>query len=174
MKLWFQVYNVIIWCILQNGHYNKSGEHLLLEIVTIFFLWWEIFSRSLSSVQRRRQWHPTPVLLPGKSQGWRSLVGCSPWDRDWATSLSLFTLMHWRSKWQPTPVFLPGESQGQGSLVGCRLWGRIEWLKRLSSSRQHIKKQRHYFVNKGPSSQGHGFSSGHVWIWELDYKKSWV
>ena len=43
---------------------------------------------------------------------------------DWATSLSLFTFMHWRRKWHPTPVFLPGESQGQGSLVGCRLWGR--------------------------------------------------
>ena len=45
---------------------------------------------------------------------------------DWATSLSLFTFLHWRRKWQPTPVFLPGESQGQGSLVGCRLWGRTE------------------------------------------------
>ena len=38
--------------------------------------------------------------------------------------------------------------------------------------RQHIKKQRHYFVNKGPSSQDYGFSSSHVWMWELDYKKS--
>ena len=52
---------------------------------------------------------------------------------DWATSLSLFTFMHWRRKWQPTPVFLPGESQGRGSLVGCSLWGReesntTEWL----------------------------------------------
>ena len=46
--------------------------------------------------------------------------------QDWVTSLSLFTLMHWRRKWQPTPVFLPGESQGQGSLVGCRLWGCTE------------------------------------------------
>ena len=45
---------------------------------------------------------------------------------DWATSLSLFTFMHWKRKWQPTPVFLPGESQGRGSLVGCRLWGRTE------------------------------------------------
>ena len=43
-----------------------------------------------------------------------------------ATSLSLFTFMHWRRKWQPTPVFLPGESQGWGSLVGCCLWGRTE------------------------------------------------
>ena len=45
---------------------------------------------------------------------------------DWATSLSLFTFMHWRRKWQPTPVFLPAESQGRGSLVGCHLWSRIE------------------------------------------------
>ena len=45
---------------------------------------------------------------------------------DRATSLSLFTFMHWRKKGQPIPVFLPGESQGQGSLVGCRLWGCTE------------------------------------------------
>ena len=45
---------------------------------------------------------------------------------DWATSLLLFTFMHWRRKWQPTPVFLPGESQGWQSLVGCHLWGRTE------------------------------------------------
>ena len=45
---------------------------------------------------------------------------------DWATSLSLFTFMHWRRKWQPTPVFFPEESQGRGSLVGCHLWGHTE------------------------------------------------
>ena len=78
----------------------------------------------------RRQWQPTPVLLPGKSHGQRSLVGWSPWGRwvghDWATSLSVFTFMLWRRKWQPTPVFLHGESQGQQRLVGCRLWGCTE------------------------------------------------
>ena len=40
--------------------------------------------------------------------------------------------------------------------------------------RQHIKKQRHYFANRGPSSQNYGFSSNHLWMWELDYKESWV
>ena len=40
-------------------------------------------------------------------------------------------------------------------------------------TRQHIKKQRHYFLNKGPSSQGCVFSSGHVWMWELEYNESW-
>ena len=37
-----------------------------------------------------------------------------------------------------------------------------------------LKSRRHYFANKGPSSQGYGFSSGHVWMWELDYKESWA
>ena len=36
-----------------------------------------------------------------------------------------------------------------------------------------MKKQRHYFASKGPSSQSYGFSSSHVWVWELDYKESW-
>ena len=75
-------------------------------------------------------WERSPVLLPGKSYGWRSLEGCSPWGRwgsdNWAASLLLFTFMHWRRKWQPTPVVLPGESQGQRSLVGCCLWGHTE------------------------------------------------
>ena len=81
--------------------------------------------------KQRRRWHPTPVLLPGKSHGWRSLMGCSPRgreesDRTLPTLLSLFTFMHWRRKWQPTPVFLPGESQGWWSLVGCRIWGHTD------------------------------------------------
>ena len=77
----------------------------------------------------RRQWHPTPVFLPGKIPwteepgGLQSMGSLRVW-RDWVTSLSLFTFIHWRRKWQPTPVFLPGESQGEGSLVGCLLWGR--------------------------------------------------
>ena len=48
------------------------------------------------------------------------------------------------------------------------------WKESYDQPRQHIKKQRHYFANKGPSSQGYGFSSGHVCMWELDYKESWV
>ena len=74
---------------------------------------------------------------PGRLQSMGSLrVG-----HGWATSLSLFTFMHWRRKWQPTPVFLPGESQGRWGLVGCCLWGPVYGvaqsrtrLKRLSSS----------------------------------------
>ena len=48
------------------------------------------------------------------------------------------------------------------------------WKKRYDQPRKRIKKQRHYFANKGLSSQGYGFSSGHEWMWELDYKESWA
>ena len=48
------------------------------------------------------------------------------------------------------------------------------WKKSYDQPRQHIKKQRHYFANKGPSSPGYGFSSSYVWMWVLDYKESWV
>ena len=95
---------------------KQPSEHCELERCALFL--------------RRRQWHPTPVLLPGKSHGPRSLVGCSPWVAKSQTRLCdftfIFTFRHWRRKWQPTPVFLPGESQGRGSLVDCCLWGRTE------------------------------------------------
>ena len=48
------------------------------------------------------------------------------------------------------------------------------WKKSYDQSRKHIKKQRHYFTDKGPSSQNYGFSSSHVWMWELDYKECLV
>ena len=64
----------------------------------------------------------------------------------------------------------------------CRFWNLQPWNYKMltpwkesyDQPRQHIKKQRHYFANKGPSSQGCGLSSGHVWMWELDHKESWA
>ena len=92
--------------------------------------WCLVYSAPKAYVQRR-QWHPTPVPLAWKIPWTEEPVrlqsmGSLRVGQDSATSLSLFTFMHWRRKWQPTPVFLPGESQGRGSLVGCRLWGRTE------------------------------------------------
>ena len=48
------------------------------------------------------------------------------------------------------------------------------WKKSYDQPRQDIKNQRHYFANKGPSSQSYGFYSNHVWIWEFNHKESWV
>ena len=143
------------------------------------------------TISWRRKWPPTPVFLPGESQGRGSLVGCCLWGstesdtteatqqqqrqhdhqlekamaphsstlawkipwteepfrlqpmgslrvgHDSATSLSLFTSLHWRRKWQPTPLFLPGESQGQRNLVGCRLWGCTELDTTEVTQQQH-------------------------------------
>ena len=69
---------------------------------------------------------------PGRLQS-MELLGVG---HDWATSLSLFTFMHWRKQWQPTPVFLPGESHGRGAWWAA-IYGVTQsrtWLKRLSSS----------------------------------------
>ena len=69
------------------------------------------------------QWHPTPVLLPGKIP-WAEeadrlqSIGLLRVEHDLATSLSLFTFMHWRRKWQPTLVFLPGKIPGMGEPGG--------------------------------------------------------
>ena len=63
----------------------------------------------------------------------------------------------------------------------CRWWLQpwnqktlTPWKESYDQPRQHIKKHRHYFANKGLSSQGYGFSTGHIWMWELDYKESWA
>ena len=53
-------------------------------------------------------------------------------------------------------------------------WKMLAPLKEIyDQTRQHIKKQRHYLANKGPSSKSYGFSSSYVWMWVLDYKESW-
>ena len=63
----------------------------------------------------------------------------------------------------------------------CRWWLQpwnektlTPWKESYDRPRQHIKKHRHYFVNKGPSSQGYGFSSSPVWMWGLDCEESWA
>jgi len=93
---------------------------------------------SLLSTRLKLTWRIPWTEVSGRMQSVESLrVG-----HDWATSLSLFTFMHWRSKWQPTPVFLPGESQGQGSLVGCHLWGRTESDTTEATQQQQQQQQQ--------------------------------
>ena len=95
------------------------GRSIALNLLGNYPLFW------------RRQWHPQSSTLAWKipwteETGGLQSMGLLRVRHDRATSLSLFTFMHWRRKWQSTPVFLPGEPQGRGSLVGCRLWGRTE------------------------------------------------
>ena len=88
------------------------------------------FSTSHSG-KGRRQWHPTPVLLPGKSHGQRSLIGCSPWGRcesDTTEWLRFHFSLSCTGEGNGNPLQCSclENPRDRGSLVGCRLWGRTE------------------------------------------------
>ena len=59
-------------------------------------------------------------------------------------------------------------------IAAMKLKDTTPWKESYDQTKQNIKKQRHYFANKGSSSQGYGFSSGHVWMWELDCEEIWA
>ena len=71
-------------------------------------------------------------------------------------------------------LFLRAPKSLQMVIAAMKLKDTYSLEESYDQPRQHIKKQRHYFINKGPSSQSYGFSSSHVWLWELDYKESWT
>ena len=105
----------------------------LLQITLLWYI--EVAKRNLKTTALDQNWGKwiwvSMSILAWKiswmeEPGGLQSMGLQRVGHDWATSLSLFTFMHWRRKWPPTPVFFPGESQGQGSLVGCCLWGRTE------------------------------------------------
>ena len=76
--------------------------------------------------------------------------------------------------WSGLPFPSPGDLPDAGIEPGSPALQEDALTSEPSATRQHIKKQRHYFANKGPSSQSYGFSSSHVWMWELNYKESWA
>ena len=94
-------------------------------------LWGHTQSDTTEVTQQQQQQQPRSSTLAWKipwteEPGGLQSIGSLRVGHDWATSLSLFTFMHWRRKWQPTPVFVSGESQGRRSLVGCCLWSCTE------------------------------------------------
>ena len=78
------------------------------------------------------------------------------------------TMEQWQTLFWRAPKSL------QMVIAAMKLKDACSWKKSYDQFRQHIKKQRHYFANKGLSSQSYGFSSSHAWIWELNSKESWV
>ena len=106
---------------------------------------WNHFHLTMIIVEWRRQWHPTPVLLPGKSHGWRSLVGCSPWGREESDTTER---LHFHFS-----LSCIGEGNGNPLQCSClenprdggAWWAAVygfaqsrTWLKRLSSSSSSI------------------------------------
>ena len=108
---------------------GETGLFYCFNFLSCFLTFYFVLGYSRLSTEKAMAPHSSTLAWkipwteePGRLQSMGSLI----LGHDWATSLSLFTFVHWRRKWQPTPVFLPGESQGRGILVGCRLWGRTE------------------------------------------------
>ena len=78
-------------------------------------------------------------------------------------------------QWKQWQTFFSGAPKSlQMATAAMKLKDACSLEEKFEQPRQHIKKQRHYFDNKGPSSQSYGFSCGHVWMWKLDYKESWA
>ena len=94
--------------------------------------------------RKLRSWHPVPSLH-GKQMG-----------KQWTQWLTLFF-------WAPKSL--------QMVIAAMKLKDACSLLS-YDQPRQHIKKQRHYFANKRSTGQRYGFSSNHVWMWDLDYKES--
>ena len=80
----------------------------------------------------------------------------------------------WKQCKQCQTLFWGAPKSLQMVIAAMKLKDACSWKESYDQPREHIKKQRHYIANKGPSSQDYGFSSSHVWMWELDYEKSWV
>ena len=113
------------WCGKGKWTYSYPANGCIDCSILLKAIWQQVahqWEKAMAPHSSPLAWKIPWMEEPGRLQS----MGSRRVGHDWATSLSLFTFMHWGRKWQPTPVFLPGESQGQGSLVGCRLWGRTE------------------------------------------------
>ena len=120
---------------LRYHHFKYIGCTMYCTVLSLSHVW--LFCNPIDIASEKAMAPHSSTLAwkipwteePGRLQSMGSLRV----RHDWATSLSLFTFMHWRTKWQPTPVFLPGEPQGRGSLVAA-VYGvtqsrtRLKWL----------------------------------------------
>ena len=114
----------------------------LWELSMTFYIFHTPKACLMAPHSRTLAWRIPWAEEPGRLQS----MGSRRVGQYWATSLSLFTFMHWRRKWQPTPVFLPGESQGRGSLVGCSPSGwwesdMTEWLPTFTFHFHALEKE---------------------------------
>ena len=120
-----------IWEVFTNLAQTNVDMLLVIKLLLLSYLNFRL-EKAMAPHSSTLAWKIPRTEEPGRLQSMGSLRV----RHDGATSLSLFTFMHWRRKWQPTPVFLPRESPGRGSLVGSAygVAQRRTRLKRLSSS----------------------------------------
>ena len=117
----------------------------------------------------RRKRQPTPVFLPGEFHGQRSLAGYSPWGHKRVRH----NLVTKQQQQQQHTLIKVAKTIKRYFFLNSHQEGPLKSRERRFP-RQCIKKHRHHFPNKGPSSQGYGLSSSHVWMWEFNHKESWA
>ena len=119
-----------------------------------------------------RKWRGTKKPLDeGESGGWKSwLKAQHSENEDHGIRSHHFMGKQWK---QCQTLFLGAPKSLNMVITAMKLKDAPPWKKIYDKPRQHIKKQRHCFANKGPYSQSYGFSLSHVWMWELDHKESW-
>ena len=108
------------------------------SLLTSYAAQWEDIGKASALLQRRR-WHPTPVLLPGNSHGWRSLVGCSPWgheESDTTERLHFHFSLSCTGEENGNPLqcsCLENPRDGDGAVYGVtQSWTRLRWLSSSS------------------------------------------
>jgi len=114
----------------------------------------------------RRGWNPVELFQILKDDAVKLLHSIC--QQIWKTQ-------QWPQDWKKSVFILfpkKGNAKERSNYCTIALISHASWKKSYDQPRQHIKKQRHYFANKGLSSQGYGFSSSHVWMWELDWRLS--
>ena len=124
------------------------------------------------------KWRTTKGLLDESERGeWKSWLKTQH-SENWDNGIQSHHCManRWVNNGNSEGLYFRGAPKSlQMVLAAIKLKDTCSLGKKsYDQTRQHIKKQRHYFANKGPSSQGYGFSSSHVWICDLDYKENWA
>ena len=150
------------------GKVTTGGQFAQVSLIDA---WWSEVPKTSElrdeewGLKRRRQWHPTPLLLPGKSHGWRSLVGCSPWGReesDMTERLHFHFLLSCIGEGNGNPLQCSClENPRDGGAWWAAIYGVAQsrtQLKRLSSSSGGWKEE-HWFTVCVSSSQTTGLSS---------------
>ena len=120
--------------------------------------------------KRRRTKEPLDESERGEWKSW--LKAQHSENEDHGIQSHRFMANRWGKQW--LTLFFWAPKSLQMVIAAMKFKDAYSLEGSYGQPRQHIRKQRHYFVNKGPSSQGYGFPSDHVWMWELDYKESWV
>ena len=129
------------------------GRKAIINLLLLLLLSLFVVSNSVWPHRQQPTRLPSPWDSPGKNTG----VGCH----------FLLQRMKVKSESDVTQLCLTLSDPMDCSPPVFSIHGIFQ--ARVNQLRQHIKKQRHYFANKGPSSRGYGFSSSHVWMWDLDY-----